>query len=245
MENNNLIPPSEESGWSRRQFIRAGGLVSATGIALTGIAGLSAALTGCGGHPDEDDISPPEDLMREHGILNRVLLVYDHFITQIAAGQAVNPQLVGDSAGIIHTFIEEYHEKQEEDFLFPRFEKAHKLADLVQVLRVQHKQGRSVTDQVLLLAKQPQITTDGDKQKLKDLLSSFIRMYRPHEAREDTVLFPALRGIVSKHEFDSLGEDFEKREHQLFGEGGFEQFVDKVAGIEKQLGIYELAQFTP
>ncbi|MBN8788426.1 MAG: hypothetical protein J0I84_15155 [Terrimonas sp.] len=70
-------------------------------------------------------------------------------------------------------------------------------------------------------------------------------MYRPHEAREDTVLFPALRDIISKNEFDSLGEDFEKREHQLFGEGGFGQFVDKVAGIEKQLGIYELAQFTP
>lgn len=80
---------------------------------------------------------------------------------------------------------------------------------------------------------------------LNRLLSSFILMYRPHEAREDTVLFPALRKIITKHEFDSLGEDFEKREHQLFGEGGFNRFVDKVAGIEKQLGIYELAQFTP
>ena len=70
-------------------------------------------------------------------------------------------------------------------------------------------------------------------------------MYRPHEAREDTILFPAIRSIVSKHEFNSLGEDFEKREHQLFGQGGFEVFVDKVARIEKQLGIYDLAQFTP
>jgi len=33
-----------------------------------------------------------------------------------------------------------------------------------------------------------------------------------------------------------MGEDFEKREHQLFGEGGFEIFVDKVAGIEKTTG---------
>ena len=70
-------------------------------------------------------------------------------------------------------------------------------------------------------------------------------MYRPHEAREDTVLFPAIRDIVSKHEFDAMGEDFEKREHQLFGQGGFEVFVDRVSEIEKKLGIYELAQFTP
>ena len=59
------------------------------------------------------------------------------------------------------------------------------------------------------------------------------------------VLFPAFHGIVSAHEFDSLGEDFEKKEDELFGDDGFEKMVDKVAGIEKQLGIYDLAQFTP
>jgi hemerythrin-like domain-containing protein len=76
-------------------------------------------------------------------------------------------------------------------------------------------------------------------------MRAFVRMYEPHEAREDTVLFPALRTIVSKHEFAALGEDFEKKEHQLFGEDGFERMVDRVAAIEKRFGIYELAQFTP
>jgi hypothetical protein len=70
-------------------------------------------------------------------------------------------------------------------------------------------------------------------------------MYNPHEAREDTVLFPGLRKIVSSHEYGSLGEDFEKKEHELFGDDGFEKMVNRVAGIEKSLGIYELAQFTP
>jgi hypothetical protein len=41
------------------------------------------------------------------------------------------------------------------------------------------------------------------------------------------------------------GEDLDKKEHQLFGEDGFESMVDRVASIEKTLGIYELAQFTP
>lgn len=43
------------------------------------------------------------------------------------------------------------------------------------------------------------------------LLESFNTMCRPHEAREDMVLFPALRKIVSRNEFYALGEDFEKR----------------------------------
>ena len=70
-------------------------------------------------------------------------------------------------------------------------------------------------------------------------------MNSPHEAREDTVLFSAFRGIVSANEFDSLGEDFEKKEDELFGDDGFEKMVEKVAAIEKKLGIYDLAQFTP
>lgn len=36
-------------------------------------------------------------------------------------------------------------------------------------------------------------------------------------------------------------EDFEKRENELFGNNGFERMVDKVAGIERKLGIYDVA----
>ncbi len=59
------------------------------------------------------------------------------------------------------------------------------------------------------------------------------------------MLFPAIRKIVSAHEYAALGEDFEKKEHRLFGEDGFEKMVDRVAAIEKRLGIYELTKFTP
>jgi len=82
-------------------------------------------------------------------------------------------------------------------------------------------------------------------QKLIKLLTNFNVMYRPHEAREDTILFPALRKIISKNEYFALGEDFEDKEHELFGEDGFEAMVEKVADIEKQLGIYDLSKFTP
>jgi hypothetical protein len=54
-------------------------------------------------------------------------------------------------------------------------------------------------------------------------------MYRPHEAREDTVLFPALYTIVDPQEVRELGEQFEEQEHRLFGEDGFSRTVEEVA----------------
>lgn len=50
---------------------------------------------------------------------------------------------------------------------------------------------------------------------------------------------------LSADEYGALGEDFEKREHVLLGDNGFEDMVDRVATIEKTLGIFDLAQFTP
>jgi hemerythrin-like domain-containing protein len=193
----------------------------------------------------EEDVTPSEDLMREHGVLKRVLLVYHEAIRRIDAKQDLNPDAIKDGAGIIRSFIEDYHEKLEEDHLFPRFEKAGQLVDLTKVLRAQHQAGRRVTEQITQLASLQTLKAPQSAARLRDLLQQFTRMYEPHEAREDTVLFPALHKIVSKQELDALGDDFEKKEHELFGEDGFEKMVDRVAGIEKRLGIYDLAQFTP
>jgi hemerythrin-like domain-containing protein len=115
----------------------------------------------------------------------------------------------------------------------------------VDVLDKQHKAGRDVTSKILSLATDSSVKDPDKRHQLVDELHKFLRMYRPHEAREDTILFPALHTIVSPQEYAAMGEDFEKKEHDLFGEKGFEKIVDKVAGIEKSLGIYDLVKFTP
>jgi hemerythrin-like domain-containing protein len=192
---------------------------------------------------EEEDVSTNEDLMREHGILKRVLLAYDEVIRRIHSRQDFPAQAVIDGAMIVRNFVENYHEKLEEDHLFPRFRKAGKLTDLVDTLLAQHQAGRRVTDRVLSTAKT--MKTVDDRDRLARDLASFNRMYAPHEAREDTVLFPELHKIVSKHEYDALGEEFGKIERQTFGGDGFDIYVDKVAALEKRLGIYDLKQFTP
>ncbi len=192
-----------------------------------------------------EDISPAEDLMREHGVLNRVLLIYDHHLHMLTAKQTFDGAVLVSAADVIRHFVEDYHEKLEEDFLFPRFRKAGKLVNLVDTLLAQHKAGRTLTAQIRELAGVATLKYVSDTDKLADALHAFLRMYRPHEAREDTVLFPAFRSIVSPHEYEALGEDFEKKEDEFFGDEGFFKVVDQVVELEKKLGIYDLAQFTP
>ena len=133
----------------------------------------------------EEEVSTNEDLMREHGVLKRVLLVYDEVSRRIRAKSDFPPQTVTDSAKIIRDFIENYHEKLEEDYLFPRFRKAGKLVELVDLLLAQHQAGRRVTERIL--ATVPALKTEQDREQLAGDLHAFVRMYAPHEAREDTV----------------------------------------------------------
>ncbi|MGN6647561.1 MAG: hemerythrin domain-containing protein [Cytophaga sp.] len=226
---------------SRRSFIETG-IKIAAGSAMAG----SLFLIGCSKEKEDEEkeVSPPEDLMQEHGLLNRILLIYDSCKLKLMRKESFPMEALADSAKIIRAFIEDYHEKQEEDYLFPRFKKANQLTDLVDVLLRQHQAGRYITSQIMQLTAEKTLRGD-EQQTLINLLASFNTMYRPHEAREDTVLFPAFRKIVSRHEYDSLGEEFEKNEHKLFGKDGFETMVHHVEHIEKKLGIYKLDGFTP
>jgi hemerythrin-like domain-containing protein len=231
----------------RREFV---GAAVAAGLAgsMSGIRTASARAEDkkpVAGGKTVEEVSPGEDLMREHGLLKRILLIYGEAIRRLEAKEEFPPKALADSAGIIRTFVEDYHEKLEEDHFFPRFRKAGKLVDLVEVLEAQHKAGRKLTDVTLRLATPQSFKADDDRRTLIMSLQQFIRMYNPHEAREDTILFPAFHEIVTQIEYDALGEDFEKKENQLFGDGGFEKNVARVEAIEKTLGIYDLAQFTP
>src|SRR5712672_1915232 len=216
---------------TRRDFLQCS---SIAGAALLSPALAFATPQKASGKGRDAGISPAEDLMREHGVLNRILLIYDEHLRRLTAKQTFDGSVLASAADIIRHFVEEYHEKLEEDFLFPRFRKAGKLVNLVDTLLAQHKAGRALTAQIRELAslatfKYVSEKGASDADKLADALRAFLRMYRPHEAREDTVLFPAFRSIVSPHEYAALGDDFEKKEDELFGDEGFFKIVDQVA----------------
>src|SRR5438270_689808 len=90
----------------------------------------------------EEEVGATEDLMREHGVLNRILLIYEEGLRRLRTKEDVSPDVFHKPALLVRQFVEDYHEKLEEKFIFPNFEKQSKLVDLVKVLREQHEAGR-------------------------------------------------------------------------------------------------------
>lgn len=235
--------PSSCAIQERRGFLQ--GAASALGLTLAGCASggsargaRAAGATQGNDQHQEAEVTPGEDLMQEHGVLERILLIYEEGARRIEQQQQFDLAVLASAAGIVRRFVEDYHEKLEEQFVFPRLQAASRETELVRVLLRQHRRGREVTDDIVRRA------SAAASLDLAQVLRNFSRMYRPHAAREDTVLFPAFRAVVGRNGYRELGEQFEDKEHELFGEHGFEDTVAEVARLEAALGIGDLASFT-
>ena len=220
---------------SRRELLGAGSVTLA-------LAAISCRRGDPSDNDAEDKVSPGEDLMREHGVLERLMIVYDAAAGRLEAGDRGVLDAVRASARIAREFVEDYHERIEERHVFPRFERAGRLTELVAVLRRQHDAGRGLTDRIVALAA-GSLAADAERAELVAALRGYGTMFRPHIAREDTVLFPAFHELVGTR-YDELGEQFEDEERAQLGPAGYERFVAMLPSIEQLAGVADLARFT-
>ena len=220
---------------SRRTFLR-GVSVSSVGIVVAG----------CARRSEQKEVAAVEDLMREHGVLRRALLVYAETAPKLRQDAAsVMAETLLKTAKLFRSFGEDYHEKKlEEVHIFPVLKKGGgPVSALVGTLIAQHERGRQITDYILAATQQGRITQDRAVEVAK-VLESFVLMYQNHAAREDTVIFPAWKQALPAAELGEMAEKFEEIEHEQFGEDGFEQAVGQITEIEQNLGLGDIAQFT-
>ncbi|HEX8786696.1 MAG TPA: hemerythrin domain-containing protein [Telluria sp.] len=194
----------------------------------------------------EKEVGANEDLMREHGVLRRALLVYRAAATRLRSDpKGVPADALARTAKLFRTFGEDYHERKlEEEFIFPAVRRTRgPAAAYPDVLKTQHDRGRQLTDYVLQTTGHGAIAS-ANVLPLARALDAFELMYEHHTAREDTIVFPAWKDAMSGHAYHEMSERFEQIEHQMFGHDGFEDAVKQIAAIEAQMGLGDIAQFT-
>jgi hemerythrin-like domain-containing protein len=232
---------------ARRAFLAASGagfLLAACGRAGQAQASPPAASPGAAAAAGKgEDVGAVEDLMREHGVIRRVLVIYREVASRLRTKPAeVPPDALQKAATLMRSFGEDYHEKQlEEANIFPALKAAGSRVAVVETLTAQHRRGREITEYVLSSARRsigPQAAGP-----LARTLDAFARMYEEHTSIEDTIIFPAWKKLFTPQQLDEIGDRFEDIEHRTFGKDGFDDAVDQVGAIEKALGI-ELAALT-
>jgi hemerythrin-like domain-containing protein len=191
------------------------------------------------------DVGSVEDLMREHGVLRRILLVYQQSAGKLRNGDSVDLGALNRAARLFRSFGEDYHEKMlEEAFIFPALRKVRgPAASYPDVLIAQHHRGRQITDFIIELTGRHKLGSSRAN-ALAHAFDGFALMYHNHAAREDTLVFPAWKQALAERDLDEMGDKFEDIEQQQYGKEGFDSIVEQVGAIENSLGYADLSQFT-
>jgi len=123
-------------GIARRRFLVSAG---AGTVAVTALPATARA--------EDKDVGAVEDLMREHGILRRALLVYSECALRLRAGQRLDGRPLSQTATLFHEFGEDYQERKLEGaHIFPAVKTlGGPLTAAADVLKAQHQRGREIT----------------------------------------------------------------------------------------------------
>jgi hemerythrin-like domain-containing protein len=223
------------------------GAVALAGALVTGAFAMRNGVLCAAAAEDKggEDVSATEDLMREHGVIRRVLSIYAELARRLETQSGTfDPAVLTGTAKLIRDFGEDYHERLLEDqYIFPDVRKTGGANEaLVNILLAQHQRGRAITDYIREIGSRGKI--GGDAKPLASALTSFVRMYNAHAAWEDTVVFPAWKALQSKAKLEELADKFEDIEHEKLGKDGFENAVARVASVEQALGLGDLSVFT-
>jgi hemerythrin-like domain-containing protein len=225
---------TDKSAFHRRWLI---GSVGAVGLAVA----LPAAARDEVKKSVDDVLTPAEILSRNSAVLQRVMLVYENGIRRVTDGEDIDPTVFSQCAEVARDFFHNFHEKAEQELVYPVFKKAGRMVDLVNALSTQQSEGRKLTDRIIDGA--PKIHAKEQRDALAGDIKSFIDLYRPHLAREESDIFPTLHHLVTADEYGQMATELLKRETAAFGaDGGFEASIKKVAQVEAKIGMHDLAE---
>jgi hemerythrin-like domain-containing protein len=234
---------------ARREFLTRGGL------AVGALAAASPLALSCSGGEKKSSgtagqrsatilsgLSATEGLLREHGVLDRILMLYETVIGQMAQGQAANVGIIAQATYVMRQYLEDHHAPFEHQYIYGLAAKNQKLPGIVNELIKQHKISRQLTDRIRKLATEAGSNAEQNKE-LITLCRAQVNMMRPHAAMEATLIFPALDRMGA--EAEKLHNMVGQRDKEQFGGDALQIFGSRMDQLEAQVGINDIKQFTP
>jgi hemerythrin-like domain-containing protein len=160
-------------------------------------------------------------LMIEHRLIERMISVIKHNLTQIESTREADPVFVDTAVDFIRTYADRTHHGKEEDILFRNLGKRNLSTDdqrVMQELIDEHVFGRRTT-QALVNANARY--RNGDKTALRDIISklrTITEFYPEHIEKEDRVFFPSCRTYFTDEEDQAMLAKFWEFDQKMIQE---------------------------
>jgi len=187
-------------------------------------------------YTQEDD--PIALLMEEHRVIERGIRLLQKVAERIDAGRDVEASVLAELVDFVRNFADRCHHGKEEKILFQTFaEKGIPVeGGPIGVMLIEHEEGRRMAR---VMAEAASSIKDGDLSKSKvfsENAKSYAQLLTQHIYKEDNILYPMGRRLLSEEEKEELIRRFEVVERKEIGEGVHEKYINLIKDLERRLG---------
>ena len=173
-------------------------------------------------------------LMKEHRLIERMLVLLGEAAAGLEAGAELSPRLVADAVDFIRTYADRTHHGKEEDILFAELavrplSEADRRA--MEALAADHAWARGVTAEVALADERRRAGDAGAVAEVVAGIRALCDFYPRHIAAEDASFFPAARSYFSEEEDRDLLARYRTFDQAMI----HEKYAAVVAAVEKDV----------
>lgn len=194
-----------------------------------------------------------EVMMREHGLFERLLLVYEEAAVRLGGERPIALVFDGEpgfvtvggvisaAARMIRRVAEDGHFAIEEKLIFSRLRKDGIEPSLIDELSKQHRQARALTN-ALSAYVEKNGAREGDAE-LVAMLGAYARLSRAHASREETLVYPAARVTQSEQAYAKLSDELARA--STFNQDSWARTESELVAMEMALGIHDMRPYAP
>lgn len=192
-------------------------------------------------------MSALKSLTDEHQMIVELLGALHAYATRLRAGASVDPADLARFAEVLRELVDYRHHEKEEGILLPllarngfdwsdglleelRREHGH-LRHLIDVLYQAGAKHASVDESAAGLVGARRATSLEDRRQIADTALAFVELKRLHEAKEESVLYPAVRQRLGARALERLGRELDQFDEVLARQAGSAQVFREVAEL--------------
>lgn len=169
---------------------------------------------------------PLKILEEEHRVIEKAIGVLKRMVETMKLG--VNPAVddLRNLVDFLRTFADRCHHGKEEDVLFHVLEErgVPRSGGPIEVMLQEHEQGRSLVKGMLQAIEAIEKGNKHGYIVFSEKALSYAELLENHISKEDNVLYPIGRNVLSDEDMERLLDDFEKIEEEKVGPGVHEKY---------------------
>ena len=159
-----------------------------------------------------------DSLEHEHRTIEKIVRVTGVLVDELAENRDIDDDILRDLCQFLRVYGHQCHHGKEESYLFPMLER-HGVPEEgcpLGALRHEHERSRALTQELVQASAEYAANRHDGSSALSEVLRNIAQFYPAHIWKEEYLLFPMARKVLSEEDDQRLLKEFKSVESDIY-----------------------------